>query len=129
MTADSLGRKPPSSVLPSRLFFSAESICSFVTLFCFPSWDFSCSSRFIFWSPCCSPFTFLSCSPTDIRIRAAALCNTLGLTATIFTPFLVVFLFRTYGVKAVVILILVVQILVVHFYGIEPRMRRLKEIQ
>jgi hypothetical protein len=43
-------------------------------------------------------------------------------TATIFTPFLVVFLFRTYGVKAVVILILVVQILVVHFYGIEPRM-------
>jgi putative MFS transporter len=53
-------------------------------------------------------------------------------TATIFTPFLVVFLFRTYGVKAVVILMivfLVVQILVVHFYGIEPRMRRLEEIQ
>jgi putative MFS transporter len=70
--------------------------------------------------------------PTDVRMRAVGLCNTLGRTATIFTPFLVVFLFRMHGVKGVVILmigLLVVQILVVHLYGIEPRMRRLEEIQ
>jgi putative MFS transporter len=70
--------------------------------------------------------------PTDVRMRAVGLCNTLGRTATIFTPFLVVFLFRMHGVQGVVILmigLLVVQILVVHFYGIEPRMRRLEEIQ
>ncbi|HEY1471587.1 MAG TPA: MFS transporter [Candidatus Acidoferrum sp.] len=70
--------------------------------------------------------------PTDVRMRAVGLCNTLGRTATIFTPFLVVFLFRTQGVKGVVTLmigLLAVQILVVYFYGIEPRMRRLEEIQ
>jgi putative MFS transporter len=70
--------------------------------------------------------------PTDVRMRAVGLCNTLGRTATIFTPFLVVFLFRMHGVKGVVILmigLLVVQTLVVHLYGIEPRMRRLGEIQ
>ena len=70
--------------------------------------------------------------PTDVRMRAVALCNILGRTATIFTPFLVVFLFRMHGVKGVVILmigLLVVQILVVRFYGIGPRMRRLEEIQ
>ena len=70
--------------------------------------------------------------PTDVRMRAVGLCNTLGRTAPIFTPFLMVFLFRMYGVKGVVILmigLLVVQILVFHFYGIEPRMRRPEEIQ
>jgi MFS transporter, putative metabolite:H+ symporter len=71
--------------------------------------------------------------PADVRMRAVGLCNTLGRTATIFTPFLVVFLFRMHGAKGVVILmngLLVVQILlVVHSYGIEPRMRRLEEIQ
>ncbi len=70
--------------------------------------------------------------PTDVRMRAVGLCNTLGRTATIFTPFLVVFLFRSHGVAGVVSLmigLLVVQILVVHFFGIEPKMRRLEEIQ
>jgi putative MFS transporter len=65
-------------------------------------------------------------------MRAVGLCNTLGRTATIFTPFLVVFLFGKHGVKGVVILMigsLVVQILVIHFYGIESRMGRLEEIQ
>jgi len=33
--------------------------------------------------------------PTDVRMRALGLCNTLGRAATIFTPFLVVFLFRS----------------------------------
>ena len=69
--------------------------------------------------------------PTAVRMRAVGLCNTLGRAATIFTPFLVVFLFRTYGIRGVVSLmigLLVVQILVVHFYGIEPKMRSLEEM-
>jgi putative MFS transporter len=69
--------------------------------------------------------------PTAVRMRAVGLCNTLGRTATIFTPFLVVFLFRSYGVGGVVSLmigLLVVQILTVHFYGIEPKMRSLEEM-
>jgi MFS transporter, putative metabolite:H+ symporter len=69
--------------------------------------------------------------PTAVRMRAVGLCNTLGRMATIFTPFLVVFLFRSYGVGGVVSLmigLLVVQILAVHFYGIEPKMRSLEEM-
>ena len=69
--------------------------------------------------------------PTAVRMRGVGLCNTLGRTATIFTPFLVVFLFRSYGIGGVVSLmigLLVVQILVVHFYGIEPKMRSLEEM-
>jgi MFS transporter, putative metabolite:H+ symporter len=70
--------------------------------------------------------------PTDVRMRGVGLCNTLGRTATIFTPFLVVFLFRSYGVGGVVSLmigLLIVQILTVYFLGIEPKMRRLEEMQ
>ena len=70
--------------------------------------------------------------PTDVRMRAAGLCNTIGRTATIFTPFLVVFLLRSYGVAGVVGLmigLLMVQILVVHRFGLEPRLRPLEELQ
>jgi len=69
--------------------------------------------------------------PTDLRMRAAGLCNTVGRTATIFTPFLVVFLLRAYGIAGVVGLmigLLVIQIVAVQFFGIEPRQRRLEEI-
>jgi putative MFS transporter len=70
--------------------------------------------------------------PTDVRMRALGLCNTLGRAATIFTPFLVVFLFRARGVAGVVALmiaLLVIQILAVHFFGPEPKLRRLEEMQ
>ncbi|HYA61663.1 MAG TPA: MFS transporter [Candidatus Sulfotelmatobacter sp.] len=70
--------------------------------------------------------------PTDVRMRAVGICNTLGRTATIFTPFLVVALFRSYGVGGVVSLmigLLVVQIVAVHFWGIEPKLRRLEEME
>ena len=70
--------------------------------------------------------------PTDVRMRAAGLCNTIGRTATIFTPFLVVFLLRSYGVAGVVglmISLLVIQILAVHFFGLEPRLRALEELE
>ena len=69
--------------------------------------------------------------PTDLRMRAAGLCNTVGRTATIFTPFLVVFLLRAYGIAGVVGLmigLLIIQIVAVHFFGIEPRQRRLEEM-
>jgi putative MFS transporter len=70
--------------------------------------------------------------PTDVRMRALGLCNTLGRTATIFTPFLVVFLFRSHGVAGVVALmiaLLIIQILAVHLFGLEPKLRRLEEMQ
>jgi putative MFS transporter len=70
--------------------------------------------------------------PTDVRMRALGLCNTIGRSATIFTPFLVVFLFRSRGVAGVVALmiaLLVIQILAVHFFGIEPKLRSLEEMQ
>jgi len=55
-----------------------------------------------------------------------------GRTATIFTPFLVVVLLRSYGIAGVVGLmigLLVVQIVAVHFWGMEPRLRRLEEME
>jgi putative MFS transporter len=70
--------------------------------------------------------------PTDVRMRALGLCNTLGRAATIFTPFLVVFLFRSHGVAGVVALmiaLLLIQILAVHFFGLEPKLRRLEELE
>jgi MFS transporter, putative metabolite:H+ symporter len=70
--------------------------------------------------------------PTDVRMRAVGFCNTLGRGATIVTPFIVVFLFRAYGVGGVVTLmvgLLILQILVVHFFGIEPKLRRLEEME
>jgi putative MFS transporter len=70
--------------------------------------------------------------PTDVRMRAAGICNTLGRGATIVTPFMVVALLRSYGIGGVLSLIiglLVVQIIVVLTYGVEPRKRRLEEME
>ena len=39
--------------------------------------------------------------PTEIRMRASGICNTFGRGATILTPFIVVALFRSYGVGGV----------------------------
>ena len=69
--------------------------------------------------------------PTDLRMRAVGFCNTMGRAATIVTPFLVVALFRKHGVRGVVSLmigLLILQILVVQFLGIEPKSRRLEEL-
>ena len=69
--------------------------------------------------------------PTEVRMRASGICNTFGRGATILTPFIVVVLFRHYGVAGVVgflIGLLVVQIFVVWLFGVEPRKRRLEEI-
>ena len=70
--------------------------------------------------------------PTEVRLRASGLCNTLGRGATVVTPFLVVWLFNAYGVAGVLDLmigLLVIQSVVVLFFGIESRNRRLETLQ
>jgi putative MFS transporter len=69
--------------------------------------------------------------PTEVRLRASGICNTFGRGATILTPFLVVALFRHYrvgGVISFLIALLIVQIVVVLLFGVEPKNRRLEEI-
>jgi MFS transporter, putative metabolite:H+ symporter len=69
--------------------------------------------------------------PTEVRLRASGICNTFGRGATIVTPFLVVALFRSRGVGGVLSLIiglLIVQIIVVMAFGVEPKMLRLEQI-
>ena len=70
--------------------------------------------------------------PTDVRMRAAGICNTLGRSATIVTPFIVVALLRSYGIGGVLSLIIglvIVQIVVVLLFGVEPKNRRLEEME
>jgi MFS transporter, putative metabolite:H+ symporter len=70
--------------------------------------------------------------PTEVRLRASGICNTFGRGATILTPFLVVALFRSHGVGGVLSLmigLLVLQICVVLLFGVEPKKRRLEEIE
>jgi MFS transporter, putative metabolite:H+ symporter len=69
--------------------------------------------------------------PTDVRMRAAGICNTAGRAATMITPFFVVALLRSYGiggVLAMIIGLLVVQIIVVALFGVEGKNRRLEEL-
>jgi len=69
--------------------------------------------------------------PTEVRLRASGICNTFGRGATILTPFLTVALFRSYGIRGVVgmiIAFLMVQIAVVLRFGIEPKKRRLEDM-
>jgi putative MFS transporter len=65
-------------------------------------------------------------------LRAAGICNTFGRAATILTPFLAVALFRTHGIGGVLSLmigLLLVQIVVVLLFGVEPKKRRLEELE
>jgi putative MFS transporter len=69
--------------------------------------------------------------PTEIRLRASGICNTLGRGATIGTPFLVVLLFEHHGVTGVLafmISLLVLQIVAVAGWGIETRGRTLEDV-
>ena len=69
--------------------------------------------------------------PTEVRLRASGICNTFGRGATIGTPFIVVSLYSQYGVLGVLtmmIALLVIQILVVAFFGIESSRRSLEEV-
>lgn len=69
--------------------------------------------------------------PTDVRLRANGICNMLGRGATIISPFIVVGLFKAYGVTGVTGLmvgLLIVQIIAVWGWGIEPARRGLEEL-
>jgi putative MFS transporter len=70
--------------------------------------------------------------PTEVRLRANGLCNMLGRGATIVSPFIVLALFKDYGVGGVLALmigLLVVQIIVVAVWGIETSRRGLEELE
>ena len=70
--------------------------------------------------------------PTEVRLRGAGICNTLGRGATIITPFIVVSLFNSGGISAVLTLmiaLLLLQIVVVFLFGIEPAKRQLEDVQ
>jgi putative MFS transporter len=69
--------------------------------------------------------------PTEIRLRANGICNTLGRGATVVSPFIVGELMATYQLPGVVWLMIglvLVQIVVVWAWGVEPRNRGLEEV-
>jgi putative MFS transporter len=69
--------------------------------------------------------------PTEIRLRANGICNTLGRGATVVSPFIVGSLMASYQLPGVVWLMIglvVVQIVVVWAWGVEPRNRGLEDV-
>ncbi|HEX3504469.1 MAG TPA: MFS transporter [Xanthobacteraceae bacterium] len=67
--------------------------------------------------------------PTEIRLRANGICNTLGRGATVISPFVVGALLTNYGLPGVVglmIALVAVQIIAVYFWGVEPARRSLE---
>jgi putative MFS transporter len=69
--------------------------------------------------------------PTEIRLRANGICNFFGRGATVVSPFIVGSLIASYKLPGVVWLMIglvVVQILVVWAWGVEPRNRGLEDV-
>ena len=69
--------------------------------------------------------------PTEIRLRANGICNTLGRAATVVSPFIVGGLMANYqlpGVLWLMIGLVVLQIVLVWVWGVEPRNRALEEV-
>jgi putative MFS transporter len=69
--------------------------------------------------------------PTELRLRANGLCNTLGRAATVVSPFIVLWLFRGYGVGgvlALMIALVLVQMVAVWGWGVEPAGRPLEAV-
>jgi putative MFS transporter len=69
--------------------------------------------------------------PTEIRLRANGICNTLGRAATVVSPFVVGSLMANYRLPGVIWLMIglvVVQIVVVWVWGVEPRNRPLETV-
>ena len=69
--------------------------------------------------------------PTEIRLRANGICNTLGRGATVVSPFIVGALMANYQLPGVVWLMIglvVIQIIVVYLWGVEPRNRGLEDV-
>jgi MFS transporter, putative metabolite:H+ symporter len=69
--------------------------------------------------------------PTEIRLRANGICNTLGRGATVVSPFIVGALMSSYQLPGVIWLMIglvLVQIVVVAVWGVEPRNRGLEDV-
>ena len=69
--------------------------------------------------------------PTEIRLRANGICNTLGRGATVVSPFIVGALIASSGLPGVLwlmIAVVVIQIVVVWAWGVEPRNRGLEDV-
>jgi putative MFS transporter len=69
--------------------------------------------------------------PTEIRLRANGICNTLGRGATVVSPFIVGALMASYQLPGVIWLMIglvVIQIVVIWAWGVEPRNRGLEEV-
>jgi putative MFS transporter len=67
--------------------------------------------------------------PTEIRLRANGICNTLGRAATAVSPFAVGYLMQNYKLPGVIWLMIglvIVQIIAVFFWGVEPAKRSLE---
>jgi putative MFS transporter len=69
--------------------------------------------------------------PTEIRLRANGICNTFGRGATVVSPFIVGALMTSYQLPGVIWLmigLLIVQIVLVWLWGVEPRNRALETV-
>jgi putative MFS transporter len=69
--------------------------------------------------------------PTEIRLRANGICNTFGRGATVISPFIVGALMASYKLPGVIWLMIglvVIQIVVVWAWGVEPRNRALEDV-
>ncbi len=69
--------------------------------------------------------------PTEVRLRANGICNTLGRAATIVSPFAVLWLATNYsvpGVLGLMIALVIVQIAVVWAWGVESNQRVLEDV-
>jgi MFS transporter, putative metabolite:H+ symporter len=69
--------------------------------------------------------------PTEVRLRANGICNTLGRGATVVSPFIVGSLMASYKLPGVVWLMIglvLIQIVVVWIWGVEPRNRGLEDV-
>jgi MFS transporter, putative metabolite:H+ symporter len=70
--------------------------------------------------------------PTEIRMRGAGLCNTMGRLMTIITPQIVPVIFLRAGVVGVVGMLaalLLIQTIAVAFFGIETRQQSLEALR
>ena len=70
--------------------------------------------------------------PTEIRLRANGICNTFGRGATVVSPFIVGYLMTNYQLPGVIWLMIglvLVQIVVVWAWGVEPNQRSLEAVE
>jgi MFS transporter, putative metabolite:H+ symporter len=69
--------------------------------------------------------------PTEVRMRGAGFCNTVGRTMTIVTPYMVVAIFGAYGIAGVIglmVAFLAIATLTVAVLGIETKQKPLEAI-